>query len=40
MRGMRVIGEEAGVGVVEGGIMPGGEGEVTIDEVMLVSEML
>lgn len=40
MRGTRAIGEEAEVEAVEGGIILGGGEEVTIDESMLVSEML
>ena len=40
MRGMRATEEEVEVEVVEGGIMPGGEEEVTTDEVLLVCEML
>lgn len=40
MRGMRATEEEVEVGVVEGGITPGGEEEVTIDEVLFISEML
>ena len=39
MRGTREIGEEAEVEAVEGGIIPGGE-EVTIDDIILVSDML
>lgn len=40
MRGMREIGEEAEVEAVEGGTIPGGEEEVTIDDILLLSEML
>ena len=36
---MRIIEEEAEVGVVEGAIIPGGEEEVTIDEIQLMSEI-
>ena len=34
MRGMRATEEEVEVGVVEGDIIPGGEEEVTIDEML------
>lgn len=36
---MKIIEDEAEVGVVEGAIIPGGEEEVTIDEIRLVSEI-
>ena len=40
MRGMRATEEEGGAGAAEGGTIPGGEEEVTRDEVLLVPDML